>query len=312
LIGAAGAFGIYLATLDDRPSTEMHKHLRDSADYLISSRPTAVNLSLVVNSVLEKLMKISESDALKEAALDAALDVCRKEVERCRKIGEHGIEIIKDVSRRKNGGTVNILTHCNAGWLACVDIGTVTAPIYLAREKGIPVHVWVDETRPVNQGARLTAWELGHQGINYTLIPDNTGGHLMQHGMVDLVLTGSDRTTRKGDVANKIGTYLKALAAMDNDIPFYVALPETSFDFGISDGLAEIEIEERDPDEVTHITGFGGGEIRSVRICPEDACAANWGFDVTPARLITGLITDRGICKVTENDIRNMFPEKFR
>jgi methylthioribose-1-phosphate isomerase len=312
LIGAAGAFGIYLATLEDKPAVDTHKHLRQSADLLISSRPTAVNLPLVVNSVLERLMKITNVNALKEAALDAALEVCSNEVERCRKIGEYGIEIIKDVSRRKNGGTVNILTHCNAGWLACVDIGTVTAPIYLAREKGIPVHVWVDETRPVNQGARLTTWELGQQGIKYTLIPDNTGGHLMQHGMVDLVLTGSDRTTRKGDTANKIGTYLKALAARDNDIPFYVVLPETSFDFSISEGLAETEIEEREPDEVTHVTGFEGGEIRSVRICPEDACAANWGFDVTPAGLITGLITDRGICKAAENDIVNMFPEKFR
>lgn len=312
LIGAAGAFGIYLATLEDKPAADTHRHLRQSADHLISSRPTAVNLPLVIDSVLERLMKIADVNALKEAALDAALETCRSEIERCRKIGVHGLEIIKDISRRKNGGTVNILTHCNAGWLACVDIGTVTAPIYLAHEKGIPLHVWVDETRPVNQGARLTAWELGQQGIKYTLVPDNTGGHLMQHGMVDLVLTGSDRTTRKGDTANKIGTYLKALAARDNDIPFYVALPETSFDFSISNGLAEIKIEKRDSGEVTHVAGLEGGEIKSVRICPEDACAENWGFDVTPARLVTGLITDRGICGASEKDIRKLFPDKFR
>ena len=198
------------------------------------------------------------------------------------------------------------------GWLACIDYGTATAPIYFSHNKGIPVHVWVDETRPRNQGAKLTAWELGQNGIPYTLIADNTGGHLMQQKMVDIVITGSDRTTRTGDIANKIGTYLKALAAYDNNIPFYAALPSTSIDFSISDGVKEIVVEERDPEEVTHITGFADGRIQSVRICPEDTVAANYGFDITPARLVTGLITERGVCMATEKDIKEMFSDKFK
>ena len=216
----------------------------------------------------------------------------------------------RSVSEKK-GQPVNILTHCNAGWLACVDYGTVTAPIYFAYDKGIPVHVWVDETRPLNQGSRLTAWELGQYGIPYTLIADNTGGHLMQHGMVDLVLVGSDRTTCKGDVANKIGTYLKALAAFDNNIPFYSAMPSTSIDFSISDGLSEIIVEERDQEEVKNVTGFFNSEIHSVRLCPENAVALNYAFDVTPARLITGLITEKGICGASEKNIKKLFSDKF-
>ncbi len=219
--------------------------------------------------------------------------------------------MIESLSEKKKGATVNILTHCNAGWLACIDFGTVTAPIYLAHEKGIPVHVWVDETRPRNQGAKLTAYELGQNGIPYTLITDNSGGHLMQQKQVDIVIVGSDRTTRTGDVANKIGTYLKALDAFDNIIPFYCALPSSSIDFNISDGLKEIVIEERDPEEVTNVTGFADGKIQSVRICPENTTAANYGFDITPARLITGLITEKGICRATEKDIKEMFSDKF-
>ena len=311
LIGAAGAFGIYLSTLEINSRTNIREHLSNAARYLISCRPTAVNLSWSIHYVMEKLNKDLPSNSLSGTALAAALEICEKEKENCRRIGNNGLKLIKSIHKKKGEGPVNILTHCNAGWLACIDYGTVTAPIYFAHDKGIPVHVWVDETRPRNQGARLTAWELGQYGIPYTLIPDNTGGHLMQQKMVDIVIVGSDRTTRTGDVANKIGTYLKALAASDNNVPFYAALPSTSIDFTISNGIEEITVEERDPEEVINITGFSDGKIHSVRICPENSVAANYGFDITPARLISGLITEKGICKATEKDIKNMFPNKF-
>src|SRR5664280_1296719 len=247
LIGAAGAFGIYLATLEITHTTNIREHLSNAARYLISCRPTAVNLSWAVNFVMEKLKKEQSPAALAKKALDAAIEICEMEKENCRQIGKHGLKLIESLSKKKNGAPVNILTHCNAGWLACIDYGTVTAPIYQAHEKGIPVHVWVDETRPRNQGAKLNAYELGQNGIPYTLITDNSGGHLMQQKQVDIVIVGSDRTTRTGDVANKIGTYLKALAAFDNSIPFYCALPSSSIDFNISDGFKEIVIEERNP-----------------------------------------------------------------
>ncbi len=311
LIGAASAFGMYLATLEINSYTNIREHLANAARYLISCRPTAVNLSWAVNYVLNKLNDNPSTELVSGTALEAALEICEKEKENCRLIGNHGLKLIKAISKKKKGETVNILTHCNAGWLACVDFGTVTSPIYFAHEKGVPVHIWVDETRPKNQGARLTSWELGKQGVPYTLIPDNTGGHLMQNGMVDLVLVGSDRTTRTGDIANKIGTYLKALSAYDNNIPFYSVFPSTSIDFGIKDGMTEILVEERDPEEVTYVSGFADGRIKSVRICPEDTAAANWGFDITPARLITGLITEKGICKATEKDIKKLFSDKF-
>lgn len=307
LIGAAAAFGMYLSTLEITPGTNLRHHLSNAAKYLVSSRPTAVNLSWAVNHVLEKIEAEKEPAVVTRKAMEAALEICEVEVENCRKIGIHGLNIIGEISRRKEGGTVNILTHCNAGWLACIDYGTVTAPIYLAAEKGIPVHVWVDETRPRNQGSKLTAWELGENNIPYTIITDNAGGHLMQHGMVDLVMTGCDRATRTGDVANKIGTYLKALAAHDNKVPFYAVLPSTSIDFGISDGINEIIVEERDPLEVTTVTGISEDGMVTVRVTPENAPAANYGFDVTPARLITGLITEKGICRAEENAIREMF-----
>ena len=311
LIGAAGAFGIYLATLEINSQTSIHDHLSNAARYLVSCRPTAVNLSWAVNYVMKKLNKDLSLKSLSGTALEAALEICEMEKENCRKIGNHGLNIIEAISKKKNGDPVNILTHCNAGWLACIDYGTATAPIYLAHDKGIPVHVWVDETRPRNQGAKLTAWELGQHGVPYTLIPDNSGGHLMQQKMVDIVIVGSDRTTRTGDVANKIGTYLKALAAFDNNIPFYSALPSTSIDFNISDGVKEIPVEMRNPEEVTSISGFADGKIQSIRICPENTVAANYGFDITPARFISGLITERGICRATEKDIKKMFSEKF-
>jgi methylthioribose-1-phosphate isomerase len=311
LIGAAGAFGMYLATLEITSQTNIREHLSNAARYLVSCRPTAVNLSWAVKYVLDKLKSEQSPESLIKKALNAATEICEMEKENCRQIGKHGLKLIEAISKKKKGAPVNILTHCNAGWLACIDFGTATAPIYMAHEIGIPLHVWVDETRPRNQGAKLTAYELGQNGVPYTLIPDNSGGHLMQQKQVDIVIVGSDRTTRTGDVANKIGTYLKALAAYDNKIPFYCALPSSSIDFGISDGLKEITIEERNPDEVTNVTGFADGEIRSVRICPEDTRAANFGFDITPARLVTGLITEKGICRATEKDIKEMFSYKF-
>ena len=311
LIGAAGAFGIYLATLEINTRTNIREHLSNASRYLISCRPTAVNLSWAVSYVMGKLKDEDSSTSLIKTALDAAIEICEMEKENCRQIGKHGLKLIEAISKKKKGAPVNILTHCNAGWLACIDYGTVTAPIYLAQEKGIPVHVWVDETRPRNQGAKLTAYELGQNSIPYTLITDNSGGYLMQQKHVDIVIVGSDRTTRSGDVANKVGTYLKALAAFDNKIPFYCALPSSSIDFNISNGVKEIIIEERDPEEVTNVTGLSEGKIRSVRICPEDSVAANYGFDITPARLITGLITEKGICRATEKDIKKMFSYKF-
>lgn len=311
LIGAAGAFGIYLATLEISPATNPYTHMENAARYLVSCRPTAVNLYMAVNFVMSRLNFTESVQNISDAALSAALEICEIEKASCREIGKHGLTVIESVSKKKNGSPVNILTHCNAGWLACIDYGTVTAPIYLAHEAGIPVHVWIDETRPKNQGARLTTWELGQAGIPHTLVSDNTGGHLMQHGMVDLVFVGCDRATRRGDVANKIGTYLKALAAFDNNVPFYSALPSSSIDFDISDGLSEIEVEERDPDEVTTVSGLSGGNIGSVRICPENTRAANFGFDVTPAKFITGLITEKGICRPSEEEIKKLFSDKF-
>lgn len=311
LIGATAAFGIYLATLEVSSLTNIPDHISNAARYLISCRPTAVNLSWAIGYVLEKINFNDSPGEISKQALGAALEICDMEAENCRQIGLHGLSLIEEISRKKNGQPVNILTHCNAGWLACIDYGTATAPVYLAHEKGIAVHVWVDETRPRNQGSKLTAWELGQNNVPYTIIADNTGGHLMQHGKVDIVMVGCDRATRTGDVANKIGTYLKALAAHDNNVPFWAVLPSTSIDFSISDGLKEIVVEERDPSEVTEISGLSEGVVRSVRICPEDASAANFGFDVTPARLITGLVTEKGICKATEAGIKTLFSEKF-
>ena len=248
-----------------------------------------------------------------DAALKEALAIVEEEAENCRQMGLHGLSIIQELSRKKGGKPVNILTHCNAGWLACIEYGTATAPMYAAFDQGIDIHVWVDETRPLTQGSRLTAWELGKHGIRHTIITDNAGGHLMQHKMVDLVIVGSDRTTRSGDVANKIGTYLKALAAKDNDIPFYVALPSSTIDWEIDDGITQIPIEERDPREIQYVQGLDqNGNIVEVLIPPATSPAANHAFDVTPARLVTGLITERGICKANRQDILALFPEKDR
>ncbi len=242
--------------------------------------------------------------------VETAHEIADEDALFCRRIGEHGVALIQQISRAKNGKPVNLLTHCNAGWLAFVDHGSATAPIYAAHDAGIPIHVYVDETRPRNQGARLTAWELGQHGVPHTIIADNTGGHLMQHGKVDLVLTGTDRTAISGDVANKIGTYLKALAAKDNDIPFYVALPSSTFDWNIRDGVADIPIEQRGDEEVSFAQGLCDGQLKRVRLSPETSPAANYAFDVTPARLVTGLITERGICEANEASIRTLFPER--
>jgi len=311
VIGAAAAFGIWLATLGVSRISSAEGKLSDAAKYLISSRPTAVNLAWAVNSMLAGLSGITSLEELRETALRSALGIYNNEIENCLAIGRHGVGIIEEISRKKKGSPVNILTHCNAGWLACIDWGTATSPIYLARDRKIPVHVWVDETRPRNQGARLTTFELSNENIPNTLIVDNTGGHLMQQGMVDVVITGSDRTAISGDTANKIGTYLKALAAKDNNVPFYVALPSSSIDFKITDGIKEIPVEERDPSELTDIQGINNGKIISVRLCPDYTKAVNFGFDITPARLISGLITERGICSASENGIKNMFKDKL-
>lgn len=309
LIGVTAAYGMYFAARTFSEN-DFHSEMKNAAEWLKSSRPTAVNLAFAVD---EALSVISVQFTIKkniQLLFKYAENLKRREIDFSKKIGKHGLELIKEISKRKNGEPVQILTHCNAGRLACVELGTATAPIYLAHKVGIPVHVWVDETRPRNQGARLTAWELGEAGIPYTIIPDNTGGHLMQHQMVDIVMVGSDRTTLNGDVANKIGTYLKALAAADNEIPFYVALPSTTIDWNLNNGLLEIPIEQRDGREVSMMEGLLDNEVHEFRIIPEKSAMANYGFDVTPARLVTGLITERGICKATREGILNLFPEK--
>ncbi|HSR36608.1 MAG TPA: S-methyl-5-thioribose-1-phosphate isomerase [Desulfurivibrionaceae bacterium] len=311
LIGATAAFGIYSALLDATPASAT-RVLDQAAALLVATRPTARNLAWAVTRQREALAHGNNLEELQQIALATACAIADEDAAFCRRIGEHGLPLIAAISRRKQGAPVNILTHCNAGWLAFVDYGSATAPIYAAHQQGIPLHVWVDETRPWLQGAKLTAWELGQEGVPHTLIADNTGGHLMQHGLVDLVIVGTDRVTKSGDVANKIGTYLKALAARDNHVPFYVALPSSTFDWGISDGLAEIPIEERSGDEVRLVRGrTEDGRDETVAIAPAGTAAANYGFDVTPARLITGLITERGITPPSTTAIASLFPEFY-
>lgn len=309
LIGATAAYGLYLAAVNHK-GENLKEHLQKEADKLKATRPTAVNLGWALKRMLTNIDQFEDQERTVSLLLNEANNIVEEDVENCRMLGVHGLELVEEISKKKKGETVNILTHCNAGWLACIDWGTATSAIYQAQEKGIKVHVYVDETRPRNQGANLTCFELQEEGVPHTLIVDNTGGHLMQHRMVDLVITGTDRTTRKGDVANKIGTYLKALAAKDNNIPFYVALPSSTIDWEISDGLKEIEIEERDPGEVKYIFGKGKNSLEEVLICPEDTKALNYGFDVTPARLISGLITERGICNASEEGLLNLFSER--
>ena len=307
LIGAAAAYGMCLALREDASDVALER----AYDMLLAARPTAVNLRWALDEMMGAVRNRPREDRV-AAAYRRAAEICEEDVAINAAIGRHGLALIEEiVARKEPGETVNVLTHCNAGWLAAVDWGTATAPIYQAHDKGIPIHVWVDETRPRNQGAALTAWELGHHGVAHTVIPDNTGGHLMQHGQVDIVIVGTDRVTAQGDVCNKIGTYLKALAARDNGVPFYVALPSPTIDFTITDGIAEIPIEQRSADEVTHISGkTAGGGIETVQVVPDGSAVANYGFDITPARLVTGLITERGVLAADRHGLAAAFPER--
>jgi methylthioribose-1-phosphate isomerase len=301
LIGATAAY-------EDDSDHGLHEACRK----LVASRPTAVNLAWAVEEMHRLLSPLIPSERL-HAAYAAAMAIADEDVAINAAIGDHGLHLIRNLARAKGGAPLNIMTHCNAGWLATVDWGTATAPIYKAHEAGIPLHVFVSETRPRNQGAFLTAWELANHGVPHTVIVDNAAGHLMQHGEVDLVITGTDRTTARGDVCNKIGTYLKALAAKDNGIPFYVAAPSPSIDFAMQDGLREIPIETRSAEEVTHIAGLGDdGSRQRVRLTPLDSRVVNYGFDVTPARLVTGLITERGIVAANADALAQAFPERVK
>lgn len=310
LIGAAAGYGMYLATSGFK-NTQDHSVLDRAARLLKDTRPTAVNLSWAVERQIEAIGQVHGPTEKQRIALETAQAIADEDANYCQRIGEHGLSLIADIRNKKRGETVNVLTHCNAGWLAFVDYGSALAPVYAAHDSGLKVHVWVDETRPRNQGAKLTAWELEQHGVPYSVIADNTGGHLMQHGWVDLVIVGSDRTTYTGDVANKIGTYLKALAARDNGVPFYAALPSSTFDWQIRDGVKEIPIEERGDEEVKYIEGITNeGRKEKVLLTPLKSSVVNYGFDVTPSRLVSGIITERGICEASEAGIMALFPEK--
>jgi len=306
LIGATAAYGMALAMQENTSDVGLHA----AGKLLMQTRPTAVNLRWALDEMKNILLPLPERQR-REAAYRRAAEICDEDVAINEGIGSHGIELIRAASERKGGAPVNILTHCNAGWLATVDWGTATAPIYRAHDEGIPVHIWVGETRPRNQGASLTAWEMCRHGVPHTVIVDSAGGHLMQHGDVDLCIVGSDRTTGSGDVCNKIGTYLKALAAHDNGVPFYVGLPSPTIDWTLTDGVVEIPIEQRDGKEVSEMTGrTGGGTIETVKIIPDGSDVANYAFDVTPSRLVTGLITERGLAEPSYNGLRDLFPER--
>ena len=309
LIGVTAAYGVCLALGRD----ESDEALNTACGALLASRPTAINLSWALKTMRGVLSRGTRDDRV-AMAYEAAAQIADDDVASCKAIGAHGAQLLaglaKAKEKQKNAEPLNILTHCNAGWLATVDYGTALAPVYTAFDAGLAVHVWVDETRPRNQGASLTAWELGQHGVPHTVITDNAGGHLMQHDRVDVCITGSDRTTSAGDVCNKIGTYLKALAARDNGIPFYVALPHSTIDWSLSDGIAEIPIEERDEREVTHISGLGeDGSVTTVQVTPRGTAAANAAFDVTPARLVTGLITERGVADPGAEGLKALYPE---
>jgi len=306
LIGAVAAYGLWLALRADASD----ENLERAYAALLATRPTAINLKWALDEMMAAVRNRPRAERL-AAAFQRAGEICDEDIAINQAIGRNGLRLIEEIAARKKGARVNVLTHCNAGWLATVDWGTATAPIYMAHDKGIPIHVFADETRPRNQGASLTAWELGRHGVAHTVIPDNTGGHLMQHGLVDIVFVGTDRVTAQGDVCNKIGTYLKALAARDNKVPFYVALPSPTIDFTVSDGVAEIPIEERAAEEVSAMTGkTADGRIETVRIIPDGSGVANYGFDVTPARLVTGLITERGVIDANRSALAKAFPER--
>jgi methylthioribose-1-phosphate isomerase len=307
LIGATAAYGVCLALRADVSDEALERAVAK----LMATRPTAINLKWALDEMVGAVRNRPRDDRL-AAAYRRAAEICDQDVAINQAIGGHGARLIAAIAAKKTSAQpVQVLTHCNAGWLATVDFGTALAPIYVAHDQGVPLHVWVDETRPRNQGAALTAWELGQHGVPHTVIPDNTGGHLMQHGMVDMVIVGTDRVTADGDVCNKIGTYLKALAAQDNGVPFYVGLPSPTIDFSVSDGLAEIPIEQRSADEVATVTGRTiDGRVETVRIVPEGSAVANYGFDVTPARLVTGLVTERGVIAPHREALARAFAER--
>jgi methylthioribose-1-phosphate isomerase len=306
LIGATAAYGICLALAADASDESLER----ACAALMATRPTAINLKWALDEMMAAVRNRPREERV-AAAYRRAAEICDEDVAINQAIGRHGLTLIQEIAAKKPGARVNVLTHCNAGWLATVDVGTALAPVYTAHDAGIPLHVWVDETRPRNQGASLTAWELGQHGVPHTVIPDNTGGHLMQHGEVDIAIVGTDRVAANGDVANKIGTYLKALAAKDNNVPFYVALPSPTIDFTVKDGVADIPIEQRSADEVATMTGRAAdGRIETVRIVPDGSAVANYGFDVTPARLVTGLITERGVVGASREALAKAFPER--
>jgi methylthioribose-1-phosphate isomerase len=309
LIGATAAYGVCLALAEDPSDAFLDK----ACKMLMATRPTAVNLRWAVDEMKAAVQGLPSGERL-DAAYVKASQISEDDVATCASIGDHGLTLIREAwDRTGQSRPVEILTHCNAGWLATVDWGTATAPIYKAHDEGIPVHVWVGETRPRNQGASLTAWELGHHGVPHTVIVDNAGGHLMQHGRVDLCIVGTDRTTASGDVCNKIGTYLKALAAYDNGVPFYVGLPHSTIDWTIFDGVRDVPIEERDSAEVIEISGRTlGGDVTAVQLTPDGSPAANFAFDVTPARLVTGLITERGVCEASAQGLASLYPERAK
>ena len=309
LIGASAGYGMYLAANEAASRNSFDDHMARAAAQLKATRPTAVNLSWAVERQLRHIAAGKTTDEKMALALRNAELIADEDAEHCRMIGQHGVRVIQQIAEQRPGRTVNVLTHCNAGWLAFVDYGSATAPIYAAHDQGLPLHVWVTETRPRNQGSKLTAWELGQHGVAHTVIADSAAGHLMQRGEVDLAIVGSDRTTYTGDVANKIGTYLEAVAAKANNIPFYVALPSSSLDWQMRDGLKEIPIEKRGVDEIKFADGWFDGQQIAVRIAPDESPAANYGFDVTPRHLVTGLITERGMCEANENCICALFPE---
>jgi methylthioribose-1-phosphate isomerase len=306
LIGATAAYGLAMAIRQDASDEAIDK----AVEFLAKQRPTAINLRWALEEMRRAVQNLPREERV-AAAYKRAAEICDEDVETCRLIGEHGKKLIEDIAKRKGkGGKVEVLTHCNAGWLACVDWGTATSPIYQAHDAGVPLHVWVDETRPRNQGASLTAYELGSHGVPHTIVVDNAGGHLMQHGKVDLVIVGTDRVAANGDVANKIGTYLKALAAKDNDVPFYVALPHSTIDWTLQEGLS-IPIEERSADEVLKMPGrLADGSVVTVEIAAPGSPAGNPAFDVTPARLVTGFITERGVCPATREGLLSLYPER--
>jgi methylthioribose-1-phosphate isomerase len=309
LIGASAGYGMYLAALEAARRDSFDEHMTSAAAQLGATRPTAVNLSWAVERQLQNIAGRKTAEEKVALALRTADLIADEDAEHCRMIGQHGVALIRQIAETKRNKPVNVLTHCNAGWLAFVDYGSATAPIYAAHDGGLPLHVWVTETRPRNQGSKLTAWELSQHGVPHTVIADSAAGHLMQRGEVDLIIVGTDRTTYTGDVANKIGTYLKALAAKANDVPFYVALPSSSIDWKMRDGLKEIPIEERDAEEVKNADGWRDGRQIAVRIAPDESPAVNYGFDVTPRELVTGLITERGVCEANEKSILSLFPE---